>query len=91
MRKVFIFLIMCVATLVAMAQPELAQQQLAANHNRSGSNHFAYPYPSEQLPQLTPAPKGYTPFFINHYGRHGSRWLTKQSSYDNSVEALEEL
>lgn len=82
---------MCVATLVAMAQPELAQQQLAANHNRSGSNHFAYPYPSEQLPQLTPAPKGYTPFFINHYGRHGSRWLTKQSSYDNSVEALEGL
>ncbi|MBR5639038.1 MAG: histidine acid phosphatase [Muribaculaceae bacterium] len=72
-----------------MAQPELAQQQLAANHNRSASNHYAYP--SEQLPQLTPAPEGYMPFFINHYGRHGSRWLTKQSSYDNPVEALKTL
>lgn len=80
---------MCVATMVAIAQPELAQQQLAANHNRSASNHYAYPYPSESLPKLTPAPDGYTPFFINHYGRHGSRWLTKQSSYDNPVEALE--
>ena len=91
MRKVFLYLIMCAATLVAMAQPNLAEQQLAANHNRSGSNHYAYPYPAQELPQLTPAPEGYIPFFINHYGRHGSRWLTKQSSYDNPVSALEEL
>ncbi|MBP5688075.1 MAG: histidine acid phosphatase [Muribaculaceae bacterium] len=91
MRKFFIYLLMCVASIGAMAQSELAQQQLAANHNRSGSNHYAYPYPSEQLPQLTPAPAGYEPFFINHYGRHGSRWLTKQSSYDRPVETLEKL
>ena len=80
---------MCVASMMAMAQPQLAQQQLAANHNRSASNHYAYP--AEQLPQLTPAPAGYEPFFINHYGRHGSRWLTKQSSYDKPVEALKIL
>ena len=82
---------MCVASLMAMAQPQLAQQQLAANHNRSGSNHYAYPFPSASQPKLTPAPEGYEPFFINHYGRHGSRWLTKQSSYNQPVEALEEL
>ncbi|MBZ0199773.1 MAG: histidine phosphatase family protein, partial [Ignavibacteriaceae bacterium] len=23
----------------------------------------------------TPAPEGYTPFYISHYGRHGSRWV----------------
>lgn len=91
MRRIFIYLIMCVATLVAMAQPEVAEQQLAANHNRSGSNHYAYPYPAQELPKLTPAPEGYMPFFINHYGRHGSRWLTKQSSYDRPVETLEKL
>ena len=91
MRRVFISLIMCVAAIGAMAQPQLAQQQLVANHNRSASNHYAYPYPAEQPPQLTPAPAGYEPFFINHYGRHGSRWLTKQSSYDKPVEALEIL
>ena len=91
MRRFFLYLIMCAAALVAMAQPTIAEQQLAANHNRSGSNHFAYPYPAQELPKLTPAPAGYEPFFINHYGRHGSRWLTKQSSYDNPVEALEIL
>ena len=31
-------------------------------------------YPESDLPQLTPAPKGYTPFYISHYGRHGSRY-----------------
>jgi hypothetical protein len=74
-----------------MAQPDLAQKQLVANHNLSGSNHYAYPYPAQELPKLTPAPAGYEPFFINHYGRHGSRWLTKQSSYDNPVNTLNQL
>lgn len=91
MRRVFLYLILSVASIGALAQPHLAKQQLAVNHNRSGSNHYAYPYPAQELPKLTPAPAGYEPFFINHYGRHGSRWLTKQSSYDNPVEALETL
>ena len=82
---------MCVASIAAMAQSEIAQQQLAANHNSSGSNHYAYPYPAQGLPKLTPAPAGYEPFFINHYGRHGSRWLTKESSYQRPVAALEQF
>jgi hypothetical protein len=32
-----------------------------------------YPYP-ERVHALTPAPKGYKPFYISHYGRHGSRY-----------------
>lgn len=37
------------------------------------------PY-SPQQTRYTPAPKGYTPVFINHVGRHGSRFLTKPGS-----------
>lgn len=91
MRRIFIYIIMCAASIATMAQTEVAQQQIAANHNRSGSNHYAYPYPAQVLPKLTAAPAGYEPFFINHYGRHGSRWLTKQSSYERPVAALEQL
>lgn len=80
---------MCAAWVGAMAQPNLAKQQLAANHNRSGSNHFAYPVSTVTKPAQAPA--GYEPFFINHYGRHGSRWLTKQSSYEKPVATLEQL
>ena len=82
---------MCIASIGAMAQPTVAERQLAANHNRSGSNHYAYPFPAQPLPQLTPAPAGYEPFFMNHYGRHGSRWLTKQSTYDSPVKMLNKL
>lgn len=32
-----------------------------------------YPYSSEPV-QLTKTPKGYKPFYISHYGRHGSRY-----------------
>ncbi|MBM6992395.1 MAG: GH92 family glycosyl hydrolase [Prevotella sp.] len=27
-------------------------------------------------------PEGYTPFYISHYGRHGSRWLPSDSRYE---------
>ena len=40
------------------------------------------------MPQLTAAPAGYEPFFINHYGRHGSRWLIAPSDYTLPVEQL---
>lgn len=29
----------------------------------------------------TPAPEGYEPFYISHFGRHGSRWLLRNSEY----------
>ena len=32
-------------------------------------------------PRGTPAPKGYQPFYISHYGRHGSRWLDPENYY----------
>ena len=30
----------------------------------------------------TPSPKGYTPFYISHYGRHGSRWIQTPETYE---------
>lgn len=37
----------------------------------AGSNYVAYPTPKGTL---TPAPKGYEPVYLSHYGRHGSRY-----------------
>lgn len=47
------------------------------------------PYPSEEIPSPTPPPAAYTPFHIEHYGRHGSRWLIEDRNYDVPVEQLE--
>lgn len=45
----------------------------------SGSNYVAYRGPQKQL---TPAPAGYRPFYLSHYGRHGSRYMIGREAYD---------
>lgn len=37
----------------------------------------------------TPAPKGFNPFYISHYGRHGSRFHTSLKNYGPGVTILE--
>ena len=39
--------------------------------------------------KLTPAPKGYQPFYISHYGRHGSRYLTGDYYFRPAMAMLE--
>ena len=80
-------LLLLLATAGASAHD--ARQEILDNFNRSGSNHYAYPYPANPLPALTAAPDGYEPFYIDHYGRHGSRWLTKTQYYSEPVQQLE--
>lgn len=46
------------------------------------------PYPDSILPALSPAPDGYVPFHMEHYGRHGSRWLIDPRNYSVPVEQL---
>lgn len=55
---------------------------------KMASNYYAYPYPSNPLPSLTAAPQGYTPFHIEHYGRHGSRWHIGKNAYNKPVDLL---
>lgn len=59
------------------------------NPYQAGSQYLAYPRPAYGLPELTPAPDGYVPFHMEHYGRHGSRWLLKDEKYDRPVQYLE--
>ncbi|WP_278743796.1 histidine-type phosphatase [Muribaculum intestinale] len=61
---------------------ELTGQELSAQY-------YAYPYTDSPAPALTPAPDGYEPFHIEHYGRHGSRWLIDQRDYEYPVAELE--
>jgi len=38
---------------------------------------------------LTPAPKGYEPFYISHYGRHGSRYAYSKKIFTEPMKLLE--
>ena len=57
-----------------------AKDEIVANRYLAGSNYLDY---DRQLTDkvLTPAPKGYEPFYMSHYGRHGSRWLIWEGDY----------
>lgn len=41
-----------------------------------------YIYPDSIITPLTPSPEGKKPFYISHYGRHGSRYISSRSGYD---------
>lgn len=86
MRKFFIQLAMLSIALSIDAQD--VRKEILSNYCLSASNYLAYPGPSQN--KLTPAPKGYKPFYISHYGRHGSRYLIGDNEYDKPLQILSE-
>ena len=54
-------------------------------------------YPDSITAKLTPAPAGKKPFYISHYGRHGSRYISNRSGFDTTyfmmlhADSLDEL
>ena len=76
---------LCVSVVVSAQQ---AREDFRRDINLSGSNHKAYPGPQKAL---TPAPAGYTPYYISHYGRHGSRYLLGARDYDKPYMTLKKL
>lgn len=83
MKRISLFLIGCLTLWAASAQ-EATQPTL----EQLGSIYYAYPTPSGHL---TSAPAGYTPCYISHYGRHGSRWLTADSRYSVLIQLFDSL
>ena len=51
---------------------------LHAQYEKMGGVYYAYPV-TETV--LASAPEGFEPFYISHYGRHGSRWVTSDKRY----------
>ncbi len=90
MKRITLYLLAAVACLSLSAINPVTQ--VKGNFDRSASNHYAYPYGTDaELPALTKAPAGYEPFYIDHYGRHGSRWLTNGKVYAYPVKALRDI
>ena len=90
MKRIVISLL-CALACVGVQWAANPQVDVIADYDRSGSNHYAYPIPGDMpAPILTRSPAGYRPFLIEHYGRHGSRWLTREGSYTRPLNTLEQ-
>lgn len=67
------------------ASAQQTRTEIAKDQRLAAANYRDYPTPTKAL---TPAPTGYQPFYISHYGRHGSRWLIGPNAFDKPYAAL---
>lgn len=78
MKKALLFLVAAlVGETCVLAQTP--REDFKRDVTLSASNYVAYRGPQKKF---TPAPKGYKPFYLSHYGRHGSRYMIGKSAYD---------
>lgn len=77
-KKIYLIVLLLFPFLFVWGRGEDVREEVLANPLRSYGNDF--PYPAETY-RLTPSPKGYKPFYISHYGRHGSRYYWEASLY----------
>ena len=82
-KKTLTLLVFSCSLLTSFAQT--AKEEIYADILKSGSNYMAYQAPTKAL---TKAPKGYEPFYMSHYGRHGSRWLINENDYTSVIRVF---
>ena len=78
MKKIFHVLFLWTIALSSWAQGINALEQVKADPRKAYGTD--YPYAMEPV-KLTKAPSGYKPFYISHYGRHGSRYYWNDMLY----------
>ena len=81
MKRQTILLLLSVLLLSGGAAAQSTKEQTLEDLNRTAALYYCY----ENHPRAAamPAPEGYEPFYISHYGRHGSRWHASESVYEN--------
>ena len=87
MRRFTLFIAALAVVLSAGAKIIKKDQMSAENLGKFAGSVYAYEAPTEPL---TPAPKGFKPVYLTHFGRHGSRFLDNASNYDRPYNILKE-
>lgn len=85
MKKLFISLLLLGVATTSFAQD--AKEEIFADLNKAGSVYYAYPVSTPQ--HVTAPPKGFEPFYVSHYGRHGSRYLINDKDYKDMLDLMQ--
>lgn len=85
MKKLFISLLLLGVATTSFAQD--AKEEIFADLNKAGSVYYAYPVSTPQ--HVTAPPKGFEPFYVSHYGRHGSRYLISDNDYKRVLDFMQ--
>lgn len=84
MRKILLCVVLTV--IVGGLEAQSIRDEIRDNIRCTAGNYLAYPGPAQL--KLTPAPEGKYPFYISHYGRHGSRYLIGVNDYEAPYETM---
>jgi len=85
MKKTLTLLLFVLVASTSWAQGIAALDELKADPRKSYGTDFPYEYTTSRL---TKAPSGYKPFYISHYGRHGSRYYWNAMLYQELANLL---
>lgn len=78
MKKIALFIILFQLSAIGLSFAQTTEKELLGNKNFAGGLYCPYYYNTSAQ---TAVPEGYKPFYISHYGRHGSRWLLSTDCY----------
>jgi len=85
MNKHFLFFLSCLFTF-SLSQAQTVRDLIIQKPAYASCNYDTYP---DSIPNnLTPSPQGKKPFYISHYGRHGSRYINSRSGYDTPFRMM---
>jgi hypothetical protein len=70
-KGILTIILLAFVVLTAWGQSSQILDVLKANPRKAYGTDYPYEFTTQKL---TKAPKGYKPFYISHYGRHGSRY-----------------
>ena len=85
MKRNLTIVMLLLLALTTWAQGSAALDQLKGDPRKSYGTDYPYSFANRQL---TKAPKGYKPFYISHYGRHGSRYYWNAMLYQELANLL---
>ena len=78
MKRILATLLTAFCAIGALAQNVPALEQLKADPRKAYGTDYPYGF---EMGALTPAPRGYKPFYISAYARHGSRYYWNDRLY----------
>ncbi len=84
LKKITLGFVLAAVTLPVMSQT--TREEMFADIRKTAGVYYAYLAP-EKL-EYTAPPKGYKPFYISHFGRHGSRYLIGENEYTDPIDKL---
>ena len=84
MKKAFLLIATLTMSLTLAAQT--TRKEMYKHLEYTGSNYCSY---FGGKTKLTKVPEGYRPFYISHYGRHGSRYMLSNKAYHETIDILQ--